>query len=351
MPYRKELRVAGTAAANNTETLTLVNSGTGGTTIGGSIGDGAWGGSLAVAVDSSGAGITTLSGSNTYSGGTTLTAGNLALGNSSGLGSGPLTVNGGQLDLGGLSTMIKVLNGSGGTLTNSGASDTLTLNSGSYGGSINNGSGTIAPLKAGTGLLAMSGSSNYTGGTTISGGTLSITGDTALGSTAGGLIFSGASTLQAAGNVSLDPNRNTTINATATVNTQGYNMTIAGAVNGSSGLVKTGAGMLTLSGSDAYGATTVNAGTLAIGATGVVDVANGALTINGSNAVMNVQGAYNKTSNSLGQVENGGVLNVFGNVLWSGIVSPAGLRIGAAGAGTANISGGSMTVSLVRETP
>ena len=59
-------------------------------------------------------------------------------------------------------------------------------------------------------------------GATLAGGTLNINADAALGTVAGGLTFSGNSTLQAASGFSLDPGRNITINsgATATVDTQ-----------------------------------------------------------------------------------------------------------------------------------
>ena len=70
----------------------------------GAVGDGGVGCTITAA---RGAGTLTLSASNTYGGGTTLSAGQLNFNNSSAIGTGPFTINGGTLD-----------NTSGGTLTN-----------------------------------------------------------------------------------------------------------------------------------------------------------------------------------------------------------------------------------------
>ena len=61
-----------TGVASLANTLTLANTGAGGTTLNGVIADGA-GGTLALVVANTGTGVTTLTGANTYSGGTTLT--------------------------------------------------------------------------------------------------------------------------------------------------------------------------------------------------------------------------------------------------------------------------------------
>jgi autotransporter-associated beta strand protein len=64
--------------------------------------------------------------------------------------------------------------------------------------------------------------------------------------------------------VSLSPSRTIVINGTTSIDTQGFNATIAGIVSGGA-LVKNGTGVLTLSGQNTYtGGTTINNGTLAI---------------------------------------------------------------------------------------
>ena len=90
-------------ASSGSTTLTLNGTGTGGVVLSGTIGDGNGGGTLGLIFNQ--AGVTQLDGSNTYSGGTTLTSGTLLLNNgaagvmtSSAIGTGPLAINGGTID-------------------------------------------------------------------------------------------------------------------------------------------------------------------------------------------------------------------------------------------------------------
>ena len=119
------------AATSGTQTITIGASSTGGITLGGIIGNGAGGGNVALAINSSGAGITTLSGANTYTGGTTITAGTVKVGNSGNVlganSSAVSVVSGAVLDMNGWGmsgTNALSLNGSGiggtGALLNSG---------------------------------------------------------------------------------------------------------------------------------------------------------------------------------------------------------------------------------------
>jgi autotransporter-associated beta strand protein len=137
----------------------------------------------------------TLTGGNTYSGGTTVSAGLLELKSSTALGSssGSLTVNGGILDLNGQTISVGNLTGSGGTIWNngpnsgSGTTVTLTIGNGDTGGGTyaglirdNNPSsdaGKVALTKTGTGTITLSGANDYTGTTTVSGGALFINGN------------------------------------------------------------------------------------------------------------------------------------------------------------------------------
>ncbi|HSY17916.1 MAG TPA: glycosyl hydrolase family 28-related protein, partial [Candidatus Acidoferrales bacterium] len=89
--------------------------------------------------------------------------------------------SGGTFDLNGNNETIGNLSGTGGVVDNTaaGTSVTLTLGNGSptFGGSLQN-SGTGAKLglfKSGTGTVTLSGSNSYTGGTTISNGTVALT--------------------------------------------------------------------------------------------------------------------------------------------------------------------------------
>ncbi|ECG8705327.1 autotransporter outer membrane beta-barrel domain-containing protein [Salmonella enterica] len=147
----------------------------------------------------------TLSGTNTYRGGTTISGGTLVASNVNALGSGDVTDNA-----------------------------TLEMNTG--GDFANNIGGTGSVVKSGDKTLTLSGTNSYTGGTTISGGTLVATNVDALGT----------------GNV--------TDNATLELNTGG---TFDNAIGGTGSVVKSGDKTLTLSGANSYsGATTISGGTL-----------------------------------------------------------------------------------------
>ena len=141
------------SAGNRTVTVNGSN-----LTFSGPIGDG-----TATGLTKAGAGSLTLSGSNSYSGGTLLSSGTLQIGNANALGTGGLTVNGGTLNLNGNSIAVAALAGAGGTVTNalSGTSTlTSTVASGTstYAGAIANGAGSVALTKEGAGTLNLSGS-------------------------------------------------------------------------------------------------------------------------------------------------------------------------------------------------
>jgi fibronectin-binding autotransporter adhesin len=92
----------------------------------------------------------------------------------------------------------------------------------------------------------------------------------------GALTFASGTTLQAAAN-GLSLANAMVFNGTDTVDTQTNALTLSGALSGSGGLTKIGAGMLTLTGTNTYsGATSVNAGTLFVNGS----TANSAVTVN-----------------------------------------------------------------------
>src|SRR5207245_2141240 len=103
-----------TATGAGSKTLTLQGSNTGSNTISGVIVDNS--SSNTTSVTKAGAGKWILSGANTFSGGTTLSAGTLQLSGSGTLGytGGSLTVDGGTLDLNGTSQGVGNFTGSGG---------------------------------------------------------------------------------------------------------------------------------------------------------------------------------------------------------------------------------------------
>ena len=186
--------ITNTSVTPSTLTLTLVNSGStgiGNTTFGGTIT-----GNMGLAI-TSGTTVTAsthlLTGSNTYTGATTINSGNLRIGANNAL---PVTTNltvGGQttgfpasvLELNGFNQTVASLSGvvASGTATiqsTLSGTSTLTVNgtgSTTYAGSLLEGGTTgaaLALVKAGTGSLTLSGSGNYSAGTTVNGGTLKV---------------------------------------------------------------------------------------------------------------------------------------------------------------------------------
>jgi len=125
--------------------------------------------------------------------------------------------------------------------------------------------GTGSIIKTGSGALVLTGTNTYTGGTHINGGILAADWDGALGAAAGGLSFDGG-TLKILNN--FYSSRAITLNALGgTFNTNSYALSLSGVISGAGGLTKKGTGTLILSGANTYlGTTTINAGTLRLGA-------------------------------------------------------------------------------------
>jgi fibronectin-binding autotransporter adhesin len=209
-----------TGVSSVANTLTLANTGAGGTTINGVIADGA-GGTLALVVANTGAGVTTLTGANTYSGGTTLTSGTLNAAGTGALGAGFVTVDPtqntaptgtaadnatlnstgsiastaavtvnsrtddgafgvGTLNFNGATPSIGSLAGTGNgqVVLNNASGTTLTVGNNNtnttFSGVISNGAGTGSLVKAGTGAQDLTGANTYTGTTAVQAGTLQI---------------------------------------------------------------------------------------------------------------------------------------------------------------------------------
>ena len=249
-------------------------------------------GSGAGSLTKSGNGILALTGAN-YTGGFAMNAGTVVARAASAFGTGALTINGGTLGatanlvlsssslvVGGdftfgtsaapaLSTASLTFNGT----TNLGAT-TRTITLGSTGiyalnGAIS-GSGGLTVAATSTGTLALGGTNTYTGKTTVNGGTLAITSVAALGAnpglfTADQVTLNGG-TLAINAATTLSGNRGITLGSSGgTVATGVNNVTISSAIAGPGQLTKTGAGVLTLSGSNTYaGGTALDGGSITV---------------------------------------------------------------------------------------
>src|SRR5262245_17742786 len=150
-------------------------------------------------------------------------------------------------------------------------------------------------IKIGAGTIVLSGVNTYLGGTVIQAGTLAVSADNNLGDSSGSLSFDGGTLRYLAGFAS---NRAVTLDAGGgTLDTNGDNATLTGAIGGSGRLRKTGAGTLTLAGGSNYsGPTAVEAGTLQAGAVNAFS-SSSAFTV-AAGAVLDLA-SFNQTIGSL----------------------------------------------------
>ena len=303
-----------------------------------------------------GSGTTSLTGANTYTGTTTISAGTLSVGNGGGggtLGTGDVAVGaGGKLQFNRFNELIVAnqISGEGGLVQAGGGTTILTGNNTYTGGTtvsagtlagttsslqgniLNNGtvrfdqgtngtyagamSGTGRFTKSGAGTLILSGANSYSGGTTVSAGTLQ------------------GNTTSLQGNI---------VNNAAVVFDQGANGTYAGAMSGNGGLTKDGGGTLTLTGANSHtGGTTVNAGTLQLGAGGSL-ASTGALAINGGNFDLN---GRNQTVGALSG--SGGAILLGSGTLTAGNAASTTLAAAISGSG-ALVKQGTGTLTLAAD--
>ncbi|GEP45319.1 beta strand repeat-containing protein [Brevifollis gellanilyticus] len=275
------------------------------------------------------------------SGGALNVTGNISMGNTTAnavniinntlnLTGGLLTVGGNIAYTNGVGTENAVINLQGGTLDMTAgsigaASALITFNAQS--GTLQN----LAELNGGAGLtkttastLILEGTNTYTGGTTISAGTLQV----GSGSTTGTL---GSGTV--------------TNNATLTVN-RSNSYTVSNTINGSGAFIQAGSGTTILTADNGYaGTTTISAGTLQLGdggttgalATSSTITNNGSFVINRSNAV--VQGTHFSGSAITGSgsfVQAGaGTTTLTAANTYAGVttVSAGALQVGSSGVG------------------
>ena len=237
-----------------------------------------------------GTGTLTLSGSNSFAGGTALSGGTLSLNSTGALGdatnpaAGTISFAGGILQYSGnnqsdYSSRFSTAASQVFSIDTNGQSVTFDSNLTSSGASL---------AKLGSGTLALTGSNDVSGGISLQGGSLRLGSSGAIGSadpTAGPIGFNGG-TLQftAANTVDVSARFSTDPAQAFHIDTNGQAVTFASVISGDSAtLVKLGSGTLTLSADNAYdGTTTISAGTLRIGDGGTAGQVVGNIVNNGS---------------------------------------------------------------------
>jgi fibronectin-binding autotransporter adhesin len=381
--------VSGNASLGNTTTLALSSTGSGSTLLSGVIADGSGGGNLALNVNSSGSGVTQLGNAgNTFTGGVTITAGTLqptvsSSGSTGPLGpvSGTVSMAGGVLDLNGTSQTIGNLNGSSGSvLDNSASASTLTIGGGNatggnYSGLLadnnNAGSGVLNLAKTGTGISILSGSSTFTGTTTVSAGALNIQSTNALVDSSGVSVSSGAALQIQGGNspilntvtingtgVSANPNgaiesvsggnsfgNAVVLGSASSIGVDAGSFTVTGPISGGVGLTltgpggvgtlastlttsvasltKSGANTWVITGSNTYtGGTTLSAGTLQAG---IATAGTTSGAFGGQNASLTISGG---TLDLNGFNVGAGTMSTTNGVITDSSATPATLTVG-----------------------
>ncbi len=238
--------------------------------------------------------------------------------------------------------------GSGGTSGVIGSPVAVTVSSGAtlafnrsdnYGGAIGNTIGGAGGVELRSGALTLTAANSYSGGTLISGGTLSV----GSGSTTGAIV----------GNVT---------NNGALVFNRSNAATFSGTIAGTGSLAKAGAGSLTLNGDNAYsGSTSVTGGTLFVNgdqsaAAGAVTVAASAAlagtgTVGGSTTIQSGATLSPGLSLDVGTLSfaGGATWNTGGNYNWQ-LFDATGTAGGVGGWDLAGL-GGALTIAATSADP
>ena len=329
----------------------------------------------AAGVTVSGGGVLQLSGANTFGGGVNVngpsgiligassnpsTVGSTVL--SGPLGTGTLTLgSGASLLSGGAFTVANPISAVGdfafngvtgltlnGTLALQASSNTnLTVTAPAttltVGGAISGASGIT---KLGFGALSLTGAANsYSGGTTISNGTLTIAADGSLGAAAGTLSIQNDGILITTANTTLNASRGFAVGAGGGIVTPatGTTLTVLGPVTATGPLTMNGAGTLTFSPTNGFGGTVnLAAGTLLSNASTSL---NGAiLNLSGGTVSLNSDGDGTGTPNTA-DTYTGGLSILANTTVTVNRVGAIALNKTIAESGTTSINGSTLTVT------
>src|SRR5882724_7204651 len=332
-----------TATGAGSKTLTITGSNTASNTISGAIVNNSV--SNLTSVVKSGTGTWVLSGTNTYSGGTTVSGGILAVSSDANLGAttGSLTINAATLEATASFTSARAISlGNASSTFMVDPTFTFTANG------IITGTGTLN--KTGSGTLVLGGMNLFSGGTNVTAGTLQLAGINRLLTTADLTISGGTFDLQTFGQttgaVTLSSG---SITGSSTGILTGTSFTLqSGSVSailaGNSTITKNTSGTVTLSGANTFtGSTTVSAGTLQVNTNNALGTAASGTTV-ANGAVLNLNNVNYATAEPLtlngSGISNGGALRNTGTSTFAGPINAATNATINTGGGTLNLTGG-----------
>ncbi|NBR28431.1 MAG: hypothetical protein EBT83_08470, partial [Betaproteobacteria bacterium] len=273
---------------------------------------------IGTSLTKSGAGTLSFGAANSYTGGTTITAGTLVLGGNNRLNDATVVTVDGATAVFSIAnrddTVAGVILKNSGSIT--GTTGVLTSTA-----AFDLQSGTVSAIFGGSagankttgGSVTLSGANTFTGTTSVSAGTLNLSGSLAV---TGGLAVSGGTFDLQTNNqqfATVQLSGGTIQNGTLTLNAGDYDLQ-QGAVNavlaGSAGANKTTGNTVTFSGATANtytGLTTVSAGTLNLNKTAGVNAVAGNVTISGGSVVLQ---AANQINNASNLVVSGGTFDI-----------------------------------------
>lgn len=293
-----------------------------------------------------GTGKLTLGGTSSYTGGTEIIGGTLALGASNILpNSGNFHVNGGIFDLATFDDTVGPVTLTSGSITGSGTltSSSYAVKSGIISSRIG-GSSSLAKTTSGT--VTLSGSnSGFSGGVTVSAGTLQTGNADALGTGAvtvsGGTLDLGGNT-DTVGQVTLTSGTITNGTLSSSAGFDVRSGTVSGNFTGTGGLTKSTSGTVTLSGNNTYsGPTTVNDGTLRLGAVVAASSSSNLIVNSGAfdvNGFLNQVGSISGTGGTIDLGSGTLFTSTSANTAFSGNLTGSG-TLQKLGSGTLTLAG------------
>tara|TARA_R100000501_G_scaffold4652_1_gene10049 strand:+ start:139252 stop:144159 length:4908 start_codon:yes stop_codon:yes gene_type:complete len=275
------------------------------------------------ALNKSGSGTLTLAGTNDFEGGLAINGGTVAAAGDQNLGAGTITIDNATLAV----TADGAIDNSV-SLTHENATVGTGDNDVALSGTV---SGAGALNKSGSGTLTLAGTNDFEGGLAINGGTVAAAGDANVGT---GTITIDNATLAVTAGGAIDNDVNLT-HANATVGTGDNNVGLTGDIGGTGALNKSGAGTLTLVGTNDFaGGLAINGGTVV--AAGGANVGTGAISIGNAALVVTADGDID---NGVALSSAQSTVNIGNNdVALSGPVSGAG-TLNKSGAGTLTLAG------------